>query len=138
MSAKEKGQIALVRGSRFWEDLFSRTARRLPRRERELQVVSSEGRRVFDGELWHEQMVVVPQSFAVAGRAGDEGFAWVSFQTSDDAMNAPVVGKSSALRHHDHVNLILSPAAASARCRPPPLLASTSTSSTVSWCAIAS
>ncbi|EAZ05461.1 hypothetical protein OsI_27675 [Oryza sativa Indica Group] len=63
-----------------------------------LQVVSSEGRRVFDGELRRGQMVVVPQSFAVAGRAGDEGFAWVSFQTSDGAMNAPVVGKSSALR----------------------------------------
>uniref|UniRef100_A0A0E0LQV4 Cupin type-1 domain-containing protein n=1 Tax=Oryza punctata TaxID=4537 RepID=A0A0E0LQV4_ORYPU len=63
-----------------------------------LQVVSSEGRRVFDGELRRGQMVVVPQSFAVVGRAGDEGFAWVSFQTSDNAMNAPVVGKSSALR----------------------------------------
>ncbi|XP_040382642.1 cocosin 1-like [Oryza brachyantha] len=63
-----------------------------------LQVVSSEGRRVFDGELRRGQMVVVPQSFAVLGSAGDEGFAWVSFQTSDDAMNAPIVGKSSALR----------------------------------------
>ncbi|KAF0900532.1 hypothetical protein E2562_032127 [Oryza meyeriana var. granulata] len=63
-----------------------------------LQIVSSEGRRVFDGELRRGQMVVVPQSFAVVGRAGEEGFSWVSFQTSDNAMNAPIVGKSSALR----------------------------------------
>uniref|UniRef100_A0A0D3H6M3 Uncharacterized protein n=1 Tax=Oryza barthii TaxID=65489 RepID=A0A0D3H6M3_9ORYZ len=44
------------------------------------------------------------------------------------------------MARHDHINLILSPAAAVARCRPPPLLASTSTSSTgsLSWCAIVS
>ncbi|KAL5229982.1 hypothetical protein ABZP36_028758 [Zizania latifolia] len=64
----------------------------------QLQIVSSEGRRVFDGEVRRGQMVVVPQSFAVVARAGDEGFAWVSFQTSENAMNAQIVGKTSALR----------------------------------------
>ncbi|TVU43540.1 hypothetical protein EJB05_10019, partial [Eragrostis curvula] len=65
-----------------------------------LQIVSNAGKRVFDGELRRGQAVVVPQSFAVMARAGseEEGFAWVSFQTSDNAMNAPIVGKTSALR----------------------------------------
>lgn len=63
-----------------------------------LQIVSNEGRWVFDGELRRGQMVVVPQSFAVLARSGPDGFAWVSFQTSENAMNAPIVGKTSALR----------------------------------------
>ncbi|KAK3164212.1 hypothetical protein QOZ80_1AG0014200 [Eleusine coracana subsp. coracana] len=71
-------------------------------------VYATAGRRVFDGEIRRGQALVVPQSFAVMARAGneeeeeeeeeEEGFAWVSFQTSDDAMNAPIVGKTSAMR----------------------------------------
>ncbi|GJN32060.1 hypothetical protein PR202_gb20533 [Eleusine coracana subsp. coracana] len=57
---------------------------------------------VSDAEIRRGQALVVPESFAVMARAGNEedeqGFAWVSFQTSDDAMNAPIVGKTSAMR----------------------------------------
>ncbi|KAJ4784360.1 12S seed storage globulin 2 [Rhynchospora pubera] len=63
-----------------------------------MQVVSNEGQRAFDGELHSGQLIVVPQNFAVVVQSRTEGFSWISFQTNDNAMNTPIVGKTSALR----------------------------------------
>jgi oxalate decarboxylase/phosphoglucose isomerase-like protein (cupin superfamily) len=63
-----------------------------------MQVVSNEGQRAFSGELHRDQMIVVPQNFAVIVQSRSEGFSWISFQTNDNAMNSPIVGRTSALR----------------------------------------
>ncbi|XP_058101626.1 cocosin 1-like [Magnolia sinica] len=63
-----------------------------------VQIVGEQGRPVFDGELREGQLVVVPQSFAVVKKAGNEGFEYVAFKTNDNAMNSPLVGKTSVIR----------------------------------------
>lgn len=64
-----------------------------------LQVVGNLGQTVFDGQLRQDQILVVPQNFAVVKKAGSEGFEWISFKTNDNAMISPLAGRLSAIRN---------------------------------------
>ncbi|KAM0949301.1 putative rmlC-like cupin domain superfamily, rmlC-like jelly roll protein [Dioscorea sansibarensis] len=58
-----------------------------------VQILGSQGKSVFDGELHQGQVIVVPQSFAVIVKAtSNEGFQWVSFQTNENAISSPIFG----------------------------------------------
>ncbi|KAL5199138.1 hypothetical protein ABZP36_002650 [Zizania latifolia] len=63
-----------------------------------IQVVDHHGRSVFDGELHQDQILLVPQNFAVLVKARHEGFAWVSFKTNHNAIDSQIAGKASILR----------------------------------------
>lgn len=64
-----------------------------------LQVVGNLGETVFDGQLRQDQILIVPQNFAVVKKAGSEGFEWISFKTNDNAMISPLAGRLSAIRN---------------------------------------
>lgn len=64
----------------------------------QLQVVDDFGRTVFDDELQQDQILTVPQNFAVVKRASSEGFEWVAFKTNDNAQISPLAGQTSVLR----------------------------------------
>ncbi|MED6209065.1 hypothetical protein PIB30_051082 [Stylosanthes scabra] len=55
------------------------------RGEGRIQVVNCEGNAVFNGVLREGQILLVPQNFAVAQQAGNEGFEYVAFKTNDRA-----------------------------------------------------
>ncbi|KAK9684949.1 hypothetical protein RND81_10G245100 [Saponaria officinalis] len=63
-----------------------------------IQIVNDQGNRVFDDELSKGQLVVVPQNFAVVKQATEEGFEWISFKTSENAMFQTLAGRTSAIR----------------------------------------
>ncbi|XP_068650876.1 cocosin 1-like [Aristolochia californica] len=62
-----------------------------------IQIVGNYGRPVYDGELRQNQLITIPQNFAVMAQAGDQGFEYISFKTSDNAMMSPIVGKGSVI-----------------------------------------
>lgn len=62
------------------------------------QVVDNHGQTVFDDELREGQLLVEPQNFAVIKQASEEGFEYVSFKTNDNAMIAPLAGRTSLIR----------------------------------------
>ena len=64
----------------------------------QVQVVDDFGQTVFDDELRQEQILTVPQNFAVVKRASSEGFEWVAFKTNDRAQISPLAGRTSVLR----------------------------------------
>ncbi|KAM3752366.1 hypothetical protein ACB098_03G012600 [Castanea mollissima] len=64
----------------------------------QVQVVDNFGQTVFDDELQQEQILTVPQNFAVVKRASSEGFEWVAFKTNDKAQISPLAGRTSVLR----------------------------------------
>ncbi|XP_047952105.1 11S globulin seed storage protein Ana o 2.0101-like [Salvia hispanica] len=63
-----------------------------------IQVVGTQGRSVFDGEVKEGQLLVVPQNFVVVKKASQNGFEWITFKTNDNAMNAQLAGRLSAIR----------------------------------------
>ncbi|KAJ4826948.1 11s globulin seed storage protein 1 [Turnera subulata] len=63
-----------------------------------LQVVDHFGQTVFNGEMREGELFTVPQNFALAKRAEEEGFEWVAFKTNDNAMFSPLAGRTSAIR----------------------------------------
>lgn len=63
-----------------------------------LQTSDNQGRKIFDSEVRRGQILVIPQNFIVAAKAGNEGFEWVSFKTEDNALVSPLVGKASVFR----------------------------------------
>nr|XP_023891847.1 13S globulin basic chain-like [Quercus suber] len=64
----------------------------------QVQVVDDFGQTVFDYELQQDQILTVPQNFAVVKRASSEGFEWVAFKTNDRAQISPLAGRTSVLR----------------------------------------
>ncbi|XP_010262323.1 PREDICTED: glutelin type-B 5-like [Nelumbo nucifera] len=62
------------------------------------QIVEENGRLVFDDELSEGQLLVVPQNFVVLTQAGNEGFRWISFKTSDNARRSSLSGRNSIMR----------------------------------------
>ncbi len=64
----------------------------------QVQVVDDNGQTVFDDELRQGQLLTIPQNFAVAKRASNEGFEWVAFKTNDNAIISPLAGRTSAIR----------------------------------------
>ncbi|OIT39918.1 PREDICTED: legumin B-like [Nicotiana attenuata] len=63
-----------------------------------IQVVGNAGRSVFDDEVRENQLLIVPQNFAIVKRAGNEGLDYIAFKTNDNAMVNPLAGRLSALR----------------------------------------
>lgn len=63
-----------------------------------LQVVGHSGNLVFDGEVKENQLIIIPQSFVVIKKAGDQGCEWIAFKTNDNAMISPLAGRLSAFR----------------------------------------
>lgn len=63
-----------------------------------IQVVGNAGRSVFDDEVRENQLLIVPQNFAIVKRAGNEGLEYIAFKTNDNAMVNPLAGRLSALR----------------------------------------
>nr|3QAC_A Chain A, 11S globulin seed storage protein [Amaranthus hypochondriacus] len=63
-----------------------------------IQIVNDQGQSVFDEELSRGQLVVVPQNFAIVKQAFEDGFEWVSFKTSENAMFQSLAGRTSAIR----------------------------------------
>ncbi|KAK4798189.1 hypothetical protein SAY86_030515 [Trapa natans] len=63
-----------------------------------VQIAGDNGQSVFDGKLQENQVLVVPQNFAVIKKAGSEGFEWVAFRTSDNAMKNNLAGRLSVIR----------------------------------------
>ncbi|KAJ4957096.1 hypothetical protein NE237_013879 [Protea cynaroides] len=63
-----------------------------------VQIVGNRGERAFDEEVREGQILVVPQNFAVAKQANNEGFEWVSFKTNDNAISSQLAGRTSVLR----------------------------------------
>ncbi|KAK4427812.1 11S globulin seed storage protein 1 [Sesamum alatum] len=63
-----------------------------------VQVVGHQGRSVFNEEVNEGQLLVIPQNFAVAIRAADQGFEYVTFRTNDNAMKSELAGRLSAIR----------------------------------------
>nr|XP_043637682.1 11S globulin seed storage protein 1-like [Erigeron canadensis] len=63
-----------------------------------MQIVNHQGQAVFDDQIQEGQIVVVPQNFAVAKRAGEQGCQWISFRTNDNAMVSSLAGRTSAIR----------------------------------------
>lgn len=62
-----------------------------------VQVVNNEGKSVFNGEVGRGQLLVVPQNFAVAKQAGNEGMEYVAFKTNDRAEISTMIGRNSAI-----------------------------------------
>ncbi|KAK1260863.1 hypothetical protein QJS04_geneDACA002399 [Acorus gramineus] len=63
-----------------------------------LQVVGSNGRKVFNERVREGQLVVVPQYFASMKRAGRNGVEWVAFKTSALPIRSPLAGHSSVFK----------------------------------------
>ncbi|MCD7445816.1 hypothetical protein HAX54_000054 [Datura stramonium] len=63
-----------------------------------IQVVGNTGKSVFDDEVRENQLLIVPQNFAIVKRAGNEGLEYISFKTNDNAMTSPLAGRLSVLR----------------------------------------
>ena len=62
------------------------------------QVVSNQGQTVFNGEVRRGQLLVIPQNFAQLKQATSDDFEWISFETNDNEVASPIVGKASALK----------------------------------------
>ncbi|KAL0006336.1 hypothetical protein SO802_013897 [Lithocarpus litseifolius] len=70
----------------------------MPNAKCKFQVVGDFGQTVFDDELQQDQILTVPQNFAVVKRASGEGFEWMAFKTNDRAQISPLAGRTSVLR----------------------------------------
>ncbi|KAM0050888.1 putative 11-S seed storage protein, plant [Helianthus debilis subsp. tardiflorus] len=62
-----------------------------------IQIVNDQGQEVFNDVL-QEQLVVVPQNFAVVKQAGEQGSKWISFRTNDNAIMNTLAGRTSVMR----------------------------------------
>lgn len=60
-------------------------------------MVNNEGKSVFNGEVRRGNLVVVPQNFAVAKQAGNEGLEFIAFKTNDKAEISTMMGRDSAI-----------------------------------------
>ncbi|XP_045796068.1 legumin type B-like [Trifolium pratense] len=62
-----------------------------------VQVVNNEGKSVFKGEVKRGKLLAVPQNFAVAEQAGNEGLEYIVFKTNDRAEISTMIGRDSAI-----------------------------------------
>ncbi|KAL8162788.1 hypothetical protein V2J09_014277 [Rumex salicifolius] len=60
-------------------------------------VVNDEGIAEFDDIVQRGQILVIPQGFTVAVKAGGEGLEWVEMRTNDNAVSSTVAGRKSVL-----------------------------------------
>ncbi|QHO45417.1 Arachin [Arachis hypogaea] len=62
-----------------------------------VQVVDSNGNRVYDEELQEGHVLVVPQNFAVAGKSQSDNFEYVAFKTDSRPSIANLAGENSII-----------------------------------------
>nr|AAW56067.1 arachin Ahy-4 [Arachis hypogaea]ABF93402.1 arachin Ahy-4 [Arachis hypogaea] len=62
-----------------------------------VQVVDSNGNRVYDEELQEGHVLVVPQNFAVAGKSQSDNFEYVAFKTDSRPSIANLAGENSVI-----------------------------------------
>ncbi|KAK7245365.1 hypothetical protein RIF29_40205 [Crotalaria pallida] len=67
------------------------------RGEGHVQIVNCQGNSVFNGKIQKGQLLMVPQNFVLAKKAGSEGLEYIAFKTNDRAMISILGGRSSAL-----------------------------------------
>lgn len=63
-----------------------------------LQLVDDNGDAIMNERVKQGDMFVIPQFFATMGRAGRDGFEWVTFKTSSQPMKSPLAGYTSVMR----------------------------------------
>ncbi|KAI3896371.1 hypothetical protein MKW92_048038 [Papaver armeniacum] len=63
-----------------------------------VEIVGSNGQRVYYDTVNQGELFVVPQQFVSTIRAGSDGFEYVAFKTSSQPMKSPLVGYTSALK----------------------------------------
>ncbi|PWA59584.1 glutelin type-B 1 [Artemisia annua] len=63
-----------------------------------MQIVNNEGQAVFDDIVQEHQVVVIPQNFAVAKQAQEQGCQWIAFRTNDNAMINTLAGHTSIIQ----------------------------------------
>ncbi|KAI3948298.1 hypothetical protein MKW92_024164 [Papaver armeniacum] len=63
-----------------------------------VEIVGSNGQRVYYDTVNQGELFVVPQQFVSTIRAGSDGFEYVAFKTSSQPMKSPLVGYTSAFR----------------------------------------
>lgn len=66
--------------------------------EAHIEVVGHNGQTVMNDKVREGEMFVIPQYYAVAVRAGNNGFEYVSFKTTSSPMKSPLVGYTSVFR----------------------------------------
>lgn len=66
--------------------------------EAEIQISDDYGNQVFNERVSRGNMFVIPQFYPALARAGQEGFEWVTFKTSNQPMKSPVAGYTSFFR----------------------------------------
>lgn len=62
-----------------------------------VQVVDCQGKSVFNGIVQKGQVLVVPQNFVLAKKAGSEGLEYIAFKTKDRANIGTLIGRTSAI-----------------------------------------
>ncbi|KAI3847951.1 hypothetical protein MKX03_017476 [Papaver bracteatum] len=63
-----------------------------------VEIVGSNGQRVYYDTVNQGELFVVPQQFVSTIRAGSNGFEYVAFKTSSHPMKSPLVGYTSAFK----------------------------------------
>ncbi|XP_076960990.1 11S globulin seed storage protein Jug r 4-like [Bidens hawaiensis] len=63
-----------------------------------IQIVNDQGMEVFNDQVYQQQLVVIPQGFAVVKQAGEQGCMWISFRTNDNSVINTLAGKNSVMR----------------------------------------
>ncbi|XP_008447427.2 11S globulin seed storage protein 2-like [Cucumis melo] len=66
--------------------------------EAEIQISDDYGNQIFNERVSRGNMFVIPQFYPALARAGQEGFEWVTFKTSNQPMKSPVAGYTSFFR----------------------------------------
>ncbi|KAL8139841.1 hypothetical protein V2J09_005862 [Rumex salicifolius] len=60
-------------------------------------MVNDEGNAKFDDIVQRGQILVIPQGFTAAVKAGGEGLEWVEMRTKDNSISSPFAGRKSVL-----------------------------------------
>ena len=68
------------------------------RGEGRTQIVSNEGKTVFDENVKRGDVFVIPQNYASIHKTGQNGIEWVSMKTSPAPMRSPIVGHASVFK----------------------------------------
>ncbi|KDP26533.1 hypothetical protein JCGZ_17691 [Jatropha curcas] len=63
-----------------------------------IQIVDDSGNTVMDERVKEGDMFVIPQFYAALGRAGENGFEYVTFKTSSQPIKSPLAGYTSVMR----------------------------------------
>ncbi|CAK9323541.1 unnamed protein product [Citrullus colocynthis] len=66
--------------------------------EAEIEIADDYGNQAFKERVSRGNMFVIPQFYPSFARAGQDGFEWITFKTSNQPMKSPVAGYTSFFR----------------------------------------